>query len=389
MIVLLFLLFGLYLPTSISGEFSKPLMGVDYALCACLATWTIWKGNHASRILFPIAMCIPSLILLFTVTSGFTTLTLWALLPYYVLSIVLLLRVKSLAISPRTEKLFMWANVFNIALGFGMMFGVEAVQNFIGSHYAYIDSDFVAERMLSAHKPVITFYTHSIAGFMLYLFFYMNLRAFQVKQKKIYFWLSFGYLLLVLGMFSVTGIALFLLGSLQMFYVLWKTQRRFALTMVATCYLLFVGLNFVPLQEIAASMLENKESGLSGRYALDGTMYPAIQYLKAHPFNPVGASIRGDIAFGDSGPLEYLLRGSLPLLILIYGLYFLFLKSNLKNRSDFWLLFLVTLGFEFGDTTLTYLRFLWLIPFVCVYLNHLQNGFKPDMQIVGHGVSRI
>jgi hypothetical protein len=356
--------------------YSKSLWGIDYVLCAGLSALILLTGKRAEYIWFPVVALIPATILLFTSTSGATALTLYAILPFFVFASVLLLRVRDVPVTRSTERIFFVVNIVNLLLGFGMVLGVDWMKNFIGSFYAYIDSDFVDERMLALNKPVLTFYTHSIAGFMLYLFFYMNLRAFQANQNKIRAWMAGGYLILIASMFSVTGMVFFCFGVLQLLYVLWGSKHRAAAILVIAigCAPFF----FAPIRTVLSVMIvfmsENRNSGLTGRYLQDGTMYYDMQYLKEHPLRPFGASIRADIMFGDSGQLEYLLRGSLPLLILIYGCYWLFLRANLKRRVDVWLIFLVTFAFEFGATTLTYLRFLWLIPFLCVYLNSLTKN---------------
>jgi hypothetical protein len=100
-------------------------------------------------------------------------------------------------------------------------------------------------------------------------------------------------------------------------------------------------------------------------------MYESLEYLKSHPFSPVGASIREGLVFGDDGPLEYALRGSIPLLLLVYGGLFYFLRRNLLLKSDAYFLFAAIVVFELGYTTLINIRALYLIPVFCAYLNTL------------------
>jgi hypothetical protein len=100
-------------------------------------------------------------------------------------------------------------------------------------------------------------------------------------------------------------------------------------------------------------------------------MYYDVEYLRNHPFSPVGASFREGFVFGDDGPVEYLLRGSVPFLLLIYGGLFYFLRRNVILRSHAYFLFAAILLFELGITTLTSLRGLYLIPVFSVYLNSL------------------
>jgi len=100
-------------------------------------------------------------------------------------------------------------------------------------------------------------------------------------------------------------------------------------------------------------------------------MYYDLQYLQQHPFSPVGASFREGFMFGDNGPVEYILRGSVLFLLLIYGGLFYFLRRNLILRFHANFLFAAIVLFELGITTLITLRALFLIPVFSVYLNSL------------------
>jgi hypothetical protein len=370
------LLLGLYLPTSLSGEYETSLLGAGLTICAGLCGVMLSKSRPAYY-LFPLAALIPAIILLFTYTSGLHTLALGALLPFSVLALILLVRIKGVRLDELPKKLFLLANCINVFLGIGMILGLERVESFIGAYYAYIDSDFVAERMISLHKPVVTFYTHSIAAFMFYLFFYLNLRSFSANRKKIFGILSFSYLALLLALISTTSLILFFVGSFQFAIELWRTRHRVFLALTLASALsapLFFSSDWETFKSSMLFLAERQDAGFVGRYNMNGEIGYNLKYLTEHPFSPIGASSRAEIRLGDSGPLDYVLRGSLPLFILIYGGYFLFLRSNLKYRKDLWLIFFATLGFELAASVLTYFRFLLLIPFICMYLNSLPES---------------
>ena len=68
-----------------------------------------------------------------------------------------------------------------------------------------------------------------------------------------------------------------------------------------------------------------------------------------------------------------LLRGSLPLLLTVYGGFFLFLRFNLRDRrAALWLWCLVVL-FEVAHPVLQYFRFVAFVPLLVVYLNSLAS----------------
>jgi hypothetical protein len=345
-------------------------------MCACLCGVMLFK-RRPPYYLFPLAALIPAIILFFSFTSGLHKFALGALLPFSVLALVLLLRIGDVRLDDLSQKFFMLANCINLFLGVGMILGLEWVESLIGNYYAYIDSAFVVERMISAHKPVVTFYTHSIAAFIFYLFFYLNLRSFCAKRKKIYGVLAFSYLVLILALISTTGLLLLLVGSLQFAVELWRTRHRVVLGLAVVGILslpLYFTSDWEALKGSISFLAERQDAGFVGRYSINSEIGYNFKYLTEHPFSPIGASSRSEIRLGDSGPLDYMLRGSLPLLILIYGGYFLFLRSNLTYGKDLWLIFFATMGFELAASVLTYFRFLLLIPFICIYLNSLPES---------------
>jgi hypothetical protein len=72
---------------------------------------------------------------------------------------------------------------------------------------------------------------------------------------------------------------------------------------------------------------------------------------------------------GDSGVVVNALRGSVPLLIAVYGGLWLFLVSNLADRRTAAWIWFCTVLFEIGFTPLQYFRFVAFVPFLVVYLN--------------------
>jgi hypothetical protein len=122
-------------------------------------------------------------------------------------------------------------------------------------------------------------------------------------------------------------------------------------------------------------------NGLRGRYSGQGALTSNLRYVASAPFSPVGAGFHPDLMYGDSGVIEFLLRGSVPLVLLIYTGLFVFLKSNLASRSQALFLFAVLLGFEIGFSNLLYFRTQFFVPFVVVYLNHLESMKPRNMEV--------
>jgi hypothetical protein len=70
-----------------------------------------------------------------------------------------------------------------------------------------------------------------------------------------------------------------------------------------------------------------------------------------------------------------MLRGSIPLLVLIYFGLYRFLRHNLASRTHALTLFLVIIAFETGFTALSYFRTAYLLTFFVIYLRQLGPDF--------------
>jgi hypothetical protein len=68
-----------------------------------------------------------------------------------------------------------------------------------------------------------------------------------------------------------------------------------------------------------------------------------------------------------------MLRGSLPLLLLIYSGCVIFLTSNLRDKKDMLVIIGAVLVFEVGFAILPFVRMMFALPFLLVYLNALQS----------------
>ena len=80
---------------------------------------------------------------------------------------------------------------------------------------------------------------------------------------------------------------------------------------------------------------------------MSGGLAANLEYIADHPFSPIGLGLSRQLWYADSGPVEYFLKGSFPLLFTVYLAAYLFLRKNLKSRGQALFLFAVFLGF--GD----------------------------------------
>jgi hypothetical protein len=377
MIICLLLVFGLYFPTTASSHLS--IFSVSaYLICLALLSVLIFRrhGRPSAPICIALLSITPVL-LVFTFTSGLSTLRLGALLGYGVLSVLFITNVRDIKLPHWFDWLWVAVNIINILVGFAIVLGVQSVDDFIIAHYS-LGYDELLPYMLELHKPVLTFGSHSIAAFFLYLFFWVNLQAYKRKGQKWLVVFSVCYLFLTLCLLSVSAVVFGAAGLFQLAAHFWSSMRHKVLWATAVlCLILATAAFWSPSMDwgasagVVKSIIQDPDNGLSGRLLPGGTMYYDLQYLREHPFSPVGASFREGFMFGDDGPVEYLLRGSVPFLLLIYGGLFYFLWRNMISRFHAVFLFVAVVMFELGITTLVSLRALYLIPVFIVYLNSL------------------
>jgi len=380
-IIGLLLVVGLYFPTTASQHLTVFSVS-GYLVCLVLLAALVLRRH--GRPSFPVCVLLLSitpLLLVFTFTSGLSTLRLGALLGYGVLSVLLITNLRDVVVSQWFARLWVVVNIINILAGLAIVAGIQSVNNFLIAHYSTAYEELLSN-MLAWHKPVLTFGSHSIAAFFLYLFFWVNLQAYKVKRNRLFMAFSVSYLFLMLFLLSVSALAFATVGSLQLAAHFWSaTRHKLAWATVALCSvlcsLLVAAVYWSPAISLNAffdvfkEVLQNPDAGLAGRFLPGGTMAYDLQYLRHYPFSPVGTSFREGLMFGDDGPVEYMLRGSVPLLLLVYGGLFYFFRRNMISRFHAVFLFVAVVMFELGITTLINFRALCLIPVFVVFLNNL------------------
>lgn len=376
------LLAGLYFPTSIDGTLSHSLgVRAVLVLSGLYALILIAAGSGRFRLIL-IGLCIPITLVICTFFSPFYMYELGGIYIYCLLGFLYALNLRGIRSSAIASAAFIGANIINIVLGLGIIFSSEYVSRYINGYY----TDFYPEllpAMLALRKPVLTFGAHSIAGFFLFLFFWMNLATYQRLKKPLYLWFAVTYSVFSAFLFSFTALFFFSLEMVFLIRVLlrkgWKVAAGVVLVLVAAAAIIFLSLGSIAedwkygLLDYSTSFLSSTDNGLVGRYSSSGVLAPNLLYFRDHPLTPVGLSNPSTLVFVDSGPLVYLLRGSYPLLLLIYVGLFLFLKQNLLDKRHFMVLFGAIAVFEVGFSILTYVRTLYLLPFAIIYLNGLQS----------------
>lgn len=387
-------LIGLYFPSSVGGEQSEGLLVREMALLFVLYGMLAVTSGLGRYRLQLIGCCIPLVIVLCTFLSPFESYAIGAIYIYILLVALYNLNLRAIQPMPHFGAVLFLANIINLFLGVGIILQSDAITSFLQDHYTYFYPELLTT-MFALRKPVLTFGSHSVAGFYTFLFFWMNLRTYEVEKRRAYLFFAATQVVFSLFLFSFTSF-FFLACELAMLVRLsLRRGRRFAVqcavaTAVAVIFMFgilqWTGIYDLDwnyqLKDYATSLLTSTVNGPAGRYSAEGNLAPDLKYLADNALRPMGLSKPNALFFMDSGPIEYLLRGSVPLLLLMYvGLYF-FVRYNMIARNDAVALFAIVVVFETGFPILLHLRTLYLLPFFIVYMNRLRGSAQASSQLL-------
>lgn len=386
-LIALLLFVGLFFPTSVGGDSLQSLLGIALLALLIALLYLAWK--HGTR---PRAAYTVSLPILCVLAAG--TLIAWnfrfgwgIFASYTVIAAVLALDLRQVRPGRAVLATFFAANVVWIVCGAVVVVGNEWVSDFLSTWYSQFFPELVPG-MLRLHKPVLTFGTHSLAGFFTYLFFWLNWEKYKAQGKASSLIFSMCELVLLFAITSFTSFGFAAIAIVQIGFWL-RTHNRRLLFATSGCLVLTAALAGRVIAEqidtlwdipvVANSILNSETGGLLARYGQGGALRGTLDYLWNHPFSPIGFTYPSFLFLGDSGPMQYLLRGSVPLLMLIYVGLYRFLRYNVPSRRHALTLFFAIVAFEIGFDALPYFRTLFLLPFFVVYL----KGLVPAEEIGG------
>lgn len=369
------LILGLYMPTSIDGLITKELPFAASVLLAVVLTGGLLRRGPVSAGALVNSAAINVILLICTLLSGFTEFAHGAFVAPAVLSLVLCTNTTRIPLTRFARSLFTLANLFNLTCGALLVMQEPVTVRFFTDWFAN-GYPALVPYMLAEAKPVLMFHSHSVAGFYCYLFFYLTLRTFAGDSRKVlYLLFAFGYVILLISLTSFTGYILAAVAAAQIvLHFQWQKSvvAGLAFTALAIAGVMFIASRFEGIEQFTADVtdvLGREQNGLNGRYSSTGGLIGNIRYIADHPFSPVGTGFSNELFYGDSGPLEYMLRGSFPLVVCVYGGLYVFLRRNLTSRREANILMVALCGFELGYSNLQYFRTHYLLPFFVVYLN--------------------
>jgi hypothetical protein len=383
-------LIGLYFPSSVGGEQSAGFLVREMILLFGLfGALAVSCGIGRFRLQL-IGCLIPLVIVVCTFLSPFGSYAIGAIYIYVLLVFLYNLNLRTVQPAPQMRTALVAANIINLVLGLGIILQSDAVTGFLQEHYTYFYPELLAT-MFALRKPVLTFGSHSVAAFYTFLFFWMNLKTYEREKRSAYLFLAITQIVFCLFLFSFTSFFFFACELAMLIRTLVQRGRKFTIRFAVVLGVVIIFalgmlrrmLIYDPewnyqITEYATSLLTSTENGPVGRYSSSGNLAADLKYLADNPLRPVGLSKPNALFFMDSGPVEYLLRGSFPLLLLIYGGLYIFLCDNMIARRDALALFIVIVLFETGFPILLHLRTLYLLPFFVVYMNGL--GITPKAE---------
>jgi hypothetical protein len=365
------LLAGLYFPSSYNEGWSATLTRLSFIVSMIFLIWLALRTGVSKQICLWISSAIVIWLCFCTFLSLFSSLheiTLSPLTLFPPIAFLFSIKVIDFRAENLTRILAM-ISMANVCMAIAMLTS-EPFQGFMASYYNNFSSDLIMD-MVGAKKPVLTFATHSLAGAFVYVFFWLNFRTYQKTGKRLHLLLAVLHVAMCIAIMSITSLAL----SLAAIVELTCNFKWLAAISAASAYFLIpLSMKDTIGDALSAAVWHRESGGYFIRYFdAHGSLANAFAYIHNHPLLPMGLMYSHDLfdegAQTDSGPVSYFLRGSIVLVLLMYGGFFLFLRRNLLNKWDCYRLFLVVCLTELGAVVLVYPRSFLLIPAFIIYLN--------------------
>jgi len=377
LLVVALLLTGLLFPTSLNGVISKELyFSAGFLLIAMLSTLLFRKNGITSRTAIVNLVFINGLLILFTLTSPLRDYAFGAALSYFLLSLVFCLNLRGIMLPSFGRVVYTLLNGLILIAGFLVVVHYEPLNVFLLGNYAVFYEDLLP-LMLENGKPVLMFGSHSLAGFFFFILLVLNLKTYASKHGARFLIMPVAYLVLLFSLNSETGYCYGVVGLMYFIIVIGKTFAKILLTSIAVLIAIAICFENRNFRDYMISNIQTTAAydmgGFEGRYSSKGTLSGNLQFISTHLLSPVGFTNSSGLMFGDSGPIEYLLRGSLPLLFAVYLGLWMYFRRNFARRRDAYQWFAIFLSFELAYSNLTYFRTLYLLPFVVVYVNTLRQ----------------
>lgn len=356
-------LVGILFPSSINGIISWELGFAQRALTLLLAAALFVASPYWKNFLKNNVYICPTL-LVFTWLSPLPGHAYGLLMLYATLALILSTDFGAIPQSTILKCAWQVINYGSLAFAFALIVKYAVADRFIVNNYS-VFYDWLVEGSVDAGKPVLTFGSHSLAGFFFAMFCALNCiraRATRAMQPALLALLDLAACAMLR---SVTGFMVLLVFLVVFFSSLQRTWRKpflLGVSLVGFSFLLFNHVAILDAAHVMTEVFSSDANGFLGRYSSHGRAAPMLDYIARNPFRPSGLAYTDEVWVGDSGFLEYWCRGSVVLLALMYRGLWLCLRRAVPGRSARLYVFAMFLMFEFGYTTLVYPRMLGFMP---------------------------
>jgi hypothetical protein len=366
---------GLFLPSSLGGQILRAFTALDLVATVAVLGGLVRLGLTKDRWARACALAIPATLALATWTSPFESLSPGLVAIYGALGLLYLVDLQGARLGSLEERMLLALHVLLAAAGVAIVVDVTLVDRLLAWFYSAFYPSLVP-RMATLQKPVLTFGTHSLAALLFYLLFLTALAGHAARRSAAWLILVPTHFMLLVFLRSTTSIALAVCAALALVARAWRGAAWhggvLAVVLAAAGSLVAALVNWTdrPMAELLAyALLGDERRGLSSRFATGGLLAPTLAYIRTHPWRPIGITYTDQLYLGDSGILMTWLRGSLPLILAVYGGLLRFLVTNLASvRMAVWL-WVVIVAAEVALTPLQYFRFLAILPSTIVALN--------------------
>lgn len=380
------LLISLYFPSSIGGNIIEQLslLGNSLALFFLLIGVFLCKVTlNSVRAIMGLAFMV--IICLLSFFSPFDNVTLGSVIPYVTLFFILSISYKEVNVSRRQLFFLLSFSIFQLVIAFLIVFSVPGVKSVFESFYQMVP-DLYYYMIGWENKPVITYVTHSVAGFVFFVFslfflvFYYEVKG--VWLRVLFFVVSILYSSLLILIFSNTGLFLFVL--MLFFYICFSVKNSGFLFRCFLVFSIFIGFAYVfsnyydlilLASEKVLEVMTSDKNGILARLSMNSRLAGSYSYVFDNPIQGVGFTYNANIAFGDNFLSEYVLRGGFVSYFIYLFLVVLFCFDNVPSKSMALMLLFFILVSDFGYPLLVAYRFVFFFPIMIVMMNYICREF--------------
>ncbi|MCK7558108.1 hypothetical protein MKQ70_25120 [Chitinophaga sedimenti] len=140
-----------------------------------------------------------AILILATLISPLSEYTYGALLPFLGFVLMISIRWRDIPVGGWSESLLFYVSVLLLVGAVMIITKVYDISPILKNSYSAFYPDLLMIMLDWGRKPVLTFATHSIAGFYFFIFFLLNYKTYQIKRERKF--LLVAYLFLISSLF--------------------------------------------------------------------------------------------------------------------------------------------------------------------------------------------